>query len=194
MGYALPMNRAVVCAIAPLLLLLLAGSCRRDPTEEELAERSRIAASYEAVIRDRESEWVHTVGKSMATVLALRVRPEAHDTARTALAIIIDDILEPDGEDGIKALEVLLQADRTTRERPELYVAAWVEKGHLHRRLRGPAPESVIANLHVRELTFDVAGSDERRRITMRLYYATDALERRLAELRQQAGLPPGGP
>ena len=184
------MKGSIALPIAFVLVALLA-SCGRDPSEVEVAERSRIVASYERLLREREVEWVRTAGRGMATVLALRVAPDAHDTARTALAIIVDDILVRGDADGIKALAVLLEADGMASRQPEPYVAAWVDEIHIVRELRGSPPAEVIADLLTEELVFEVAGSTDNRRITLRLYYTMDQLDESLAERRNREGLPP---
>ena len=174
-----------------LLQILVVAGCRADPSEAERIERSRLAALYEQHLREREVEWVRTVGRGMGTVLALRVSPEAHDTARTALALIMDDVLVPEERDGIKAITVLLASDRTGTGPPGPYVATWVENGRVERALRGLPPEAVTAEFRMEELQFDVAGSIDNRRITLRLYYTTEGLEALLAERRRQQDLPP---
>ena len=175
------MKRIVARVLTIVFISVLVG-CRPDPTEVEQAERARIIASYEQLLRERETEWVRTVGRGMSTVLAIRVAPGAHDTARTAVALIIDDVISRDDGDGIKALEVLLETDATRPGEPEPYVATWVENGRIERALRGTVPTGITEGLSEEELVFEVAGSDDNRRITLRLYHSTDELETLLAE------------
>lgn len=179
----------LVVLVVPVLLVT---ACRPgSATEAEMIERSRLVASYEQLLRQQDAGWVRTVGRGMGTVLALRVAPGAHDTARTGLALILDDVLNRSDEDGIKALTVLLESDGLPADGPEPYLSTWFSDNWVHRELRGRPPEEILEDLHMEELVFTVAGSQDNRRITLQLYYAQDDLTALLQDRRREAGLPP---
>lgn len=190
------MGKLVVPILLLSTLLLALTGCPRDPAEEERAERARLVSLYEKLILDREVETVRALGRGMGTVLALRVLPDAHDTARTAVALIVDDLLadgdsdRDSGGDGIKAVAVLVESDAWEQRRPQPFVATWVDSGRVERALRTGPPETITAPLDVEELTFHVAGTEDNRLITLRLYYTTRHLTERLAEMRRRENLP----